>query len=80
MAYPNERTVRLVDGTEVSNYSPEWLHECLATHLLNSMPLLRRRAFLDTIKEKQGEPAYMRLRNTLVAVHAARKPPVIVTD
>lgn len=80
MAYPLERMVTLVDGTEVSNYSPEWKHQCYAVHLLDHFPLLRRRAFLESIRQRQGQDAYMRLRDTLVAVHASRKPPITILD
>lgn len=35
---PNEHTVKLHDGREVSNYSEEWRHECECRWLLTAKP------------------------------------------
>lgn len=46
MNRPGERIVTLVDGSQVSNYSEDWRHECEARAVL-AMPTLRqRRAYL----------------------------------
>lgn len=78
-----EAMVRLSCGTEVSNYSEAWRMECYAAHLLDRYQLVARRAYLEAYRVKHGDAAYLVLRDTLVAVHAARKaarPPAPAED
>lgn len=85
MNRPNEQTVTLHDGTEVSNYSEEYRHECEARAIL-AMPSKRaRQDFLygrydpNWKKERggvlqiRGEAAVKRLEETILALWELRK-------
>lgn len=85
MNRPNERMVTLHDGTEVSNYSEEWRHECEAIAVL-AMPSKRaRQDFLygrydpNWKKERggvlqiRGEAEVKRLETTILAIWEKRK-------
>lgn len=85
MPYPNEQMVTLHDGTQVSNYSEEWRHECEARAIL-AMPSKRaRQDFLygrydpNWKKERggvlqiRGESAVKRLEETILAIWEQRK-------
>lgn len=51
MSKPNERIVTLIDGSQVSNYSDEYRHECEARAILD-IPLLQdRRAYLYGVEK-----------------------------
>lgn len=55
---PGERTVTLVDGRQVSNYSEDHRHECEARHILRLPTLAQRRAHLYGVQEsvkRQGK-------------------------
>lgn len=78
-----ERMVTLHDGTEVSNYSEEWRHECEARAILNMTPLAARRAYLygtidkwgklsGGIDKKRGQDALKALEATMVALWTKR--------
>ena len=49
-----EVMVRLIDGTEVSNYSDEWRRESLARYV-SRLPRERRQEFYAGIKKQHGD-------------------------
>ena len=49
--------VTLVDGTEVSNYSEEWRHQCECATILRMPTLEARRSYLYGTIDKWGKPA-----------------------
>ena len=62
---------RLIDGTEVSAESYEWLMECLARYLLKQ-PLDQRREFL-AVSHKKAPDLVGDLRASMTAIHDAKK-------
>jgi hypothetical protein len=70
-----ERTVTLVDGTEVSNYSQEWRHQCEAQHILNMPSKQARQVLLSEIENRRGSPARRALENLILALWKAKQPP-----
>jgi Ni,Fe-hydrogenase maturation factor len=82
---PNERTVTLHDGSEVSNYSEEHRHECEARTVL-AMPSKRqrqdylwgkwdpaRKRDVDGVLQRRGEAEVKRLEATILAIWEQRK-------
>jgi hypothetical protein len=82
---PNERMVTLYDGTEVSNYSEEWRHECEARAILDMPSKRARQDYLYGRYDQQwkkerggvlqirGEAALKRLEETALAIWEMRK-------
>lgn len=68
----NERIVSLHDGTQVSNYSREWMMECEARHLL-TLPLWKRREQLDAMEKKRGVVSVNKTKEVMQQLHAKRK-------
>lgn len=85
MRYPNEQLVTLHDGTEVSNYSEEWRHECEARAILNMPTKRQRQDFLwgkwdpernrdiGGVQQVRGEAAVTRLEETILSLWEKRK-------
>lgn len=84
MTRPNEATVTLHDGTQVSNYSEEWRHECEARAVL-AMPAKRQRQnFLwgsinqynraeGGVLQRRGEAETKRLEATILKLWKQRQ-------
>lgn len=64
MKRPNERTVRLKNGIEVSDYSEEYRHECEAITVL-AMVTDARNIYFDLVAKKRGAEAAQQLKNTV---------------
>lgn len=57
--------VKLVNGTTVCNSCPAWRHQTEAEHILKLPTLADRRAWLEVIAKKRGEPAREALQKTM---------------
>lgn len=66
------RQVTLVDGRQVLSDSPEWVHQCMAQHILNKPSKLARQALLSTLEAKHGKAHRTELETTIMALHRAR--------
>ena len=64
--------VRLVDGSEVCNWCPEWALECEARRLL-MYPMSVRREALAERDEKRGVANTDRLRAVMKLIHQQTK-------
>ena len=82
MKYPNERLVTLHDGTQVSNYSEAYRHECEARTILHWPSKRQRQDYLwgvinrwgkpeGGVKQKRGEAECKRLEATIMALWRA---------
>ena len=69
---PGERTVRLADGREVSNFSEEWRAECEAREVLG-WPKAKRLEHYAECAKKRGKAAAERLRANVVRLYHATK-------
>lgn len=81
---PGERTLTLIDGREVSNYSEEWRFECEARMICkldgytHTDPRTGRRSpisaksvrniYMQKVKEKRGEEYERRLRDLVFRI------------
>jgi hypothetical protein len=84
MRYPNECTVTLHDGREVSNYSEAYRHECEARAVL-AMPTKGMRQdylwgaldqygrYRGGVRQIRGEEATKRLEETILALWNAQR-------
>lgn len=72
---PGDRQVKLIDGREVSNYSPEWRAECEARHVLTMPSIQARREYLAAIRKKRGDAAGQQLEDLVRAVWAHNRAP-----
>jgi hypothetical protein len=84
MTRHGERMVTLHDGTEVSNYSEEWRHECEARAILAMPRKSQRQDYLWGSLDERGKPrggvlqirgedAVRRLEETILALWEKRK-------
>jgi hypothetical protein len=67
---PGDRQVALIDGSVVSNYSPEWRIECEARHVLAMPSIERRREYLAAIRKRRGDVAGKQLEDLVRALWA----------
>lgn len=69
----NHPRATLVDGTITCTWSEAWRHECEARHVCNLPSLYKRREYLLAIRDKRGEPAWLKLRDTISQVWSNRQ-------
>lgn len=67
-------TVQLLDGSSVPSDSEEWRHECEARAIAALPTLAERRAWLEALALKRGQPAAEGLRATMQKLWKATKP------
>lgn len=84
MNHPDEQTVSLHDGREVSNYSEDWRHETEARAVLNMPTKGKRQDYLygemdkygkerGGVRGRRGEAEVKRLEATILALWEQRK-------
>lgn len=64
MTRVGEKSVTLVSGEVVSNYSDLWRHECEARAVLQMPNRAARRAYLDKVGKIRGRDAMLALEAT----------------
>jgi TRAP-type uncharacterized transport system substrate-binding protein len=67
------KTVTLIDGRQVANDSPEWMHECEARSILALPNISQRRTMLAKIGQRRGDDARRKLERTMLAIFRLRK-------
>jgi len=82
-AHPDERTVKLIDGTEVSNYSEQWRLHCEAIWVLDNLPDKANRKrkkpipskleYLNNVRDSRGAKGYESLRKEMLWIHNWRR-------
>ena len=82
-AHPDERMVKLIDGTEVSSYSEEWRRHCEAMWVLDNLPDKSNRRlkkpkpskleYLSNVRDSRGVKGYEILRREMLWIHRERR-------
>lgn len=55
----------LPDGRETCTWSEDWRNHCEALHVCSLPTLFERRRYLLGIRDKRGEPAWLKLRRAV---------------
>lgn len=63
-----DKTVALIDGSQVCTYCEQYRHECEAKAILHFPTLSARRHQLALVEKMRGEAERLRLQKTMMAL------------